>query len=231
MIDRSESREGARRLRDYVLAGIADGTLKPGQRLPTERELVARFATARSAARRTLAQLEAEGQITRSVGRGTFVAMPADEARLESVRGLLGAVHVSPAELMEARIRFEPEMAEMVVTHATAADFGRMELCLERAERGATLDDFELWDAALHQAIAAATHNRLVIRVFDLFTIVRQQAEWGRLKDRIVTPERRLDYQRQHRVIVEALRDRDAQRARQAITAHLVYARRNLFGM
>lgn len=230
MIERSKSRAGAQRLRDYLLAGIADGTLRPGQRLPTERELVARFETARSAARRALAQLEAEGRIARGVGRGTFVAPMPGAARFDVVPDGAESTEVSPAELMEARLRIEPGIVEMVTTHATPADFERMTLCLDRAERGVTLDEFELWDAALHQAIAAATHNALVVRVFDLMSQVRRQAEWGKLKDRIVTPERRLDYQRQHRGIVEALRARDPERARSAMTAHLVYARRNLFG-
>lgn len=230
MIERSKSKHGANRLRDHLLSGIAEGRLRPGERLPTERELVARFATARSAARRTLAQLEAEGHITRTVGRGTFVAGLGSESQAERARALLEGMKVSPAELMEARLRFEPEMAEMVVTHATADDFERMAHCLERAEKGATLNDFEIWDAALHQAIAQATHNRLVIAVCDMISVVRQQAEWGKLKDRIVTPERRLGYQDQHRRIVEALRRRDADEARRAMAEHLTYARRNLFG-
>jgi len=230
MIERSKSRDGANRLRAFVLDGIAAGRLKPGERLPTERELIARFGTARSRARRVLAQLEAEGQISRTVGRGTFVAGAGAVAAPDRVRALLDGVQVSPAELMEARLRFEPALAEMVVTHGAAEDFERMAHCLERAERGATLDDFEIWDAALHQAIAQATHNRLVVAVFDLISAGRQQAEWGKLKDRIVTPERRLTYQAQHRAIVEALSRRDAQSARQAIAAHLAYARGNLFG-
>jgi len=230
MIERGRSREGAARLREFVLSGVAEGRLRPGERLPTERDLVARFATARSAARKALAQLEAEGHITRSVGRGTFIAPPPEEAQLGRARSLLAAVHVSPAELMEARMRIEPGMAELVATNATAADFDRMTLCLDRSEKGETLDDFERWDAALHQAIASATHNTLVMRVFEMITVVREQAEWGKLKDRIVTPERRIDYQRQHRTIVEALRERDPERARQAMVEHLHYARRNLFG-
>jgi len=82
----------------------------------------------------------------------------------------------------------------------------------------------------LHQALAAATHNRFVIRVFDMATAVRHQTEWGKLKDRVVTPERRLKYQEEHRTIVSALKARDADRARAAILAHLQHARRNLFG-
>jgi DNA-binding FadR family transcriptional regulator len=131
---------------------------------------------------------------------------------------------------MEARLRIEPAITELVVTNATSADFDRMEMCLDKAERAATLDEFELWDAALHEAMARATHNRFVIRILDIVTAIRQQSEWGKLKDRIVTPERRLKYQAEHRAIVSALKDRDAIRAKDAIAMHLQHAWRNLFG-
>jgi len=230
MIERSRSRDGAARLRQFVVGGIDSGQLQPGARLPTDLSLVARFSTARSAARRMLAQLEAEGYITRTVGRGTFVAGKDAEREDGRLRTLLDGLKVSPGELMDARLQFESRVVEMVVIHATADDFARMGLCLDRAERAATLDEFELWDAALHQAIAAATHNRLVVAIFDLFTLVRQQAEWGKLKDRIVTPERRIQYQQQHRRLVTALRSRDADQAREAVVSHLEYARRNMVG-
>jgi len=222
---RATARDGAQRVRDFILNAAADGTLAPGARLPTERELTKRFALPRNAVRKMLAQLEAEGSITRHVGRGTFLAGSGD-----GNFPFDGISHTSPAELMEARLRIEPALAELIATNATSADFERMETCLDRAERGATLDEFELWDAALHQALAAATHNHFVIRVLDMVTTARQQAEWGKLKDRIVTPERRLTYQEEHRLIVRALKDRDAERARTAIIAHLQHARRNLFG-
>lgn len=224
---RATSRTGARRIRDFIVNAAADGSLAPGARLPTERELAKRFAVPRNAVRRTLAQLQAEGSITRHVGRGTFLAgsqsAGPEQFPAESFS------HTSPAELMEARLRIEPALAELIVTNATPADFERMETCIDKAERAATLDEFELWDAALHQALATATHNRFIVRVLDMVAAVRDQAEWGKLKDRIVTPERRLTYQREHRDIVGALKARDAERARDAIVAHLQHARRNLF--
>lgn len=220
---RAGKRDGVQEIRAFLLEAVAQGAIGPGGKLPTERELANRFELPRNTVRKTLAQLEAEGTITRHVGRGTFLAdgggFPADSI-----------AHTSPAELMEARLRLEPAMAELIVINATPADFERMETCLDRAERGATLDDFEVWDAALHQAMAAATHNRFMIRVFDMATAVRHQTEWGKLKDRVVTPERRLQYQQEHRAIVNALKARDADRARAAILAHLQHARRNLFG-
>ena len=90
--------------------------------------------------------------------------------------------------------------------------------------------------------IAEATNNGLSltglaygatimpVRVLDIVTAVRQQSEWGKLKDRIVTSGRRLKYQEEHREIVSALKARDDVRAQDAIIAHLQHARRNLFG-
>ncbi len=219
---------GSARVRDYVTGAAGDGALGPGARLPTERELARRFSVPRNAVRKALAQLEAAGTVTRHVGRGTFLAGSAppggESFPFDSV------AHTSPAELMEARLRIEPALAELIVTNATPADFERMETCLDRAERAATLDDFELWDAALHEAIASATHNRFVARVLDMVTAIRRQSEWGKLKDRIVTPERRIRYQQEHRAIVQALKARDADAANAAILAHLQHARRNLLG-
>src|SRR5688500_8428972 len=169
-------RTSARRVRDFIVNAASDGTLAPGARLPTERELARRFSVPRNAVRRTLAQLEAEGSITRHVGRGTFLAGTADAGARPFAADSFH--HTSPAELMEARLRIEPALAELIVTNATPADFERMEMCLDKAERATTLNEFELWDAALHQAIAKATHNRFVIRVLDMVTAVRQQAEW-----------------------------------------------------
>ncbi len=226
MVTRTETRQSAERIRDFILHGASQGSLAPGAKLPTERELARRFALPRNAVRRTLAQLEAEGMIARHVGRGTFLAANA----VDDDKAATPATHISPAELMDARLRIEPALAELIVTNATTADFERMETCLDRAERAATLDEFELWDAALHQAMAQASHNRFVIRVLEIVTAVRQQSEWGKLKDRIVTPERRLKYQEEHRAIVSALKDRDDVRAKAAVVAHLQHARRNLFG-
>ena len=75
MRDRSISREGVERLRQQVLQGIEQGELKPGDRLPPEREMVRKFDAARSAVRRVLSELETQGRIVRTVGRGTVLSL------------------------------------------------------------------------------------------------------------------------------------------------------------
>jgi DNA-binding FadR family transcriptional regulator len=81
----------------------------------------------------------------------------------------------------------------------------------------------------LHKTLAAATHNQFVIRVFGLITDVRERAEWGLLKKRSLTASRREAYQREHRALAEAIRNRDAATASKAIVAHLMHVQRNLF--
>jgi DNA-binding FadR family transcriptional regulator len=78
--------------------------------------------------------------------------------------------------------------------------------------------------------IADAAHNAFISSVFRLMNQVRSQGEWGLLKRRSATPARRLEYQREHRLLVAALKQRDAGRARELCLAHLVNVRRNLLG-
>lgn len=219
---------GAEAIREFLLQGITQGVLIPGQKLPTERDLAERYSVPRSAARKILAGLETEGYITRAVGSGTFVADPS----LRHPRELppLNEAHVSPAQIMEARLLFEPALAELAVTNATPADFARFESCLEKSEAARTVEEFELWDGALHQAIAMATHNTLVIRFFDIIHSLRQQAEWGKLKQRSLTPERRQATKREHQHLVKAILARDPELARKTLATHLRNVRDNLLG-
>jgi DNA-binding GntR family transcriptional regulator len=66
--------------------------------------------------------------------------------------------------------------------------------------------------------------------VFKLVNQVRSQAEWGVLKRRSASPERRREYQQEHRALVAALEERDAARARGLCLAHLVHVRTNMLG-
>ena len=124
----------------------------------------------------------------------------------------------------------EPAVIEMAVGNATAADFARLDECNRCAEQATTLEDFEKWDAAFHEAMADAAHNGFISSVFRLMAEARAHNEWGMLKRRSATPERRLEYQQQHRALAAALKNRDAPRARALCLAHLVQVRTNMLG-
>lgn len=211
-------------VREFVLAGLADGRLKSGEKLPTEREFAERFGRPRSAVRTTLAVLEAEGLVVRTVGRGTFLAAP------PHLPGGADPSDTSPANLMEARLLFEPQLVDLVVRNATAADLRAIETCLTRSRTAASLGDFERWDCALHLAIAQATHNDFLVRVMDLMNRARQTSQWGQLKERTLSAARREVSTAEHERILEALRRRDVEAARACIVEHLLGVRRNLLG-
>ena len=204
---------------------------RSGHRIPTERDFSAASGLSRSTVRRVLAGFKQRGLITQTVGSGTYVSSNALE--------LLGSLATdadkvaqttSPAELMGARLVLEPAIIELVIAHANSSDFLRMEECCAKSELAATLEDFERWDSRLHEVIAEAAHNTFIANVFRLMNQARSEAEWGMLKRRSATSERRLDYQQEHRALVYALKQRDVVQARALSTAHLVHVRRNMLG-
>jgi GntR family uxuAB operon transcriptional repressor len=219
----------AQPLRESILDNLHSGQWRAGDRLPTERELAERFGLSRTTVRKALADFKQQGLIEQTVGSGTFVAAHA-RTRLGRHIQHDSSQHTSPADLMEARLAMEPAIIDLAIRNATSADLRRMDACCEQAEAADTLEAFEHWDGELHQAIADAAHNSFVGNVFSLMKTVRAQGDWGQLKKKRVTPERRLAYQLQLRQIVGALRDRDAARARELTLEHLLQVRRNLLG-
>jgi DNA-binding FadR family transcriptional regulator len=161
------------------------------------------------------------------VGSGTYVTdKAASVARTLSSADPLR--QTSPSELMQARLALEPAIIDMVIANATPGDFEQMEACCDRAEAATTIGEFEHWDGMLHETIAAAAHNGFVANVFRLMNEVRNQGEWGMLKKRSVTRERRVQYQAEHRQLVKAIKRRDAAQARKAALDHLLRVQRNL---
>lgn len=221
--------DAAAHLRDTILEKLHTRAWRAGHRIPTERALSEEFGLSRSTVRRVLLDFKRKRLITQTVGSGTYVAEQVQQA-LSDLAPPPAAASVSPAELMSARLVLEPALIEMVIGNATAADFARMDECNLRAEAATTLEDFEKWDAALHEAIAEAAHNGFITGVFRLMNAVRSNSEWGVLKRRSATPARRVEYQQEHRALVAALKNRDAERARALCLAHLVHVRTNMLG-
>ena len=209
-----------RDLADRILAEHAGAEAVSGARIPTERELARSLGVTRAAVRRALSYLEAEGRISREVGRGTFLR-PSAEVRADDV---------GPADVMAARELFEPQVVPLVVIHATARDFVDLERCMRGSEAAASAGDFEQWDDAFHRAIVVATHNRLLLRMYASIEAGRHGPLWGNLKRSHDSRERRALYIADHRRIVEALMAREVEEALEATRVHLERVRVNLFG-
>ena len=189
-------------------------------RLPAERELALRHGLSRTAVRRWLDELERDGTVTRHVGRGTFV-QDAPAAQEDST---------SPAEIMSVRLLLEPQLLALAVASATATDLEVLRRCLRESEASVSFEEFERWDARLHAGIAAATHNSLLIRLFETMNEARNHPLWGSAKRRSFTEARRREYEQDHRELVDAIADRHAAEAAAVMRRHLLRIRGALLG-
>jgi DNA-binding FadR family transcriptional regulator len=200
-----------------------------GERLPTERKLCEQYGVARNTVRRALKQLEEQSLIERHIGRGTFKTTSVVKSG-DSFPGLSEMQALSPADVVECRLIFEPELASLVVVRANAADFARMSACLKETENAKSIEEFEKWDGFLHDSIAEASHNNASIFVSRFLGRVRLHSEWGELKRRHMTPDRSKILKEQHSSIVSSLRERDQSKARTALREHILYIRSYMFG-
>lgn len=226
-----------RALAALILAESQRDGGRRGPRLSTERQLALDLGVSRSAIRHAMALLQAEGHVSREVGRGTFLRdAPEDDpgafadAPGVPADGQADAEDYAPADVMTVRRLFEPTAMSLVVAWATARDFDEMDRCLRGGARAADHDEFEVWDAALHRSIIAATRSSLLIRLYAEVERARHGRVWGDLKRRSATAARRDEYRRDHEEIVAALRLRDADRATSAMRTHLGRVSRHLLG-
>ncbi|HET8980076.1 MAG TPA: FCD domain-containing protein [Solirubrobacteraceae bacterium] len=213
-----------RDLARVILTRCEDPAFAPGGRLPNERSLAAELGVTRTLVRHALTVLEAEGRISREVGRGTFLkpgAIGSDGAS-ESV------TEVGPADVMASRRLIEPHVLPLVVAWATQRDFDEMRRCLAGGARAEDAAEFEVWDFALHHAIVAASRNPLVMVMYDVVERARKGEIWGNLKLRNDSRERRDAYQAEHVRLVDALLARDADEAVAAMEDHLQHVQANL---
>ncbi len=221
--------DGPRELAALILAATArteSARAEDPRRLPTERQLAVDLGVSRSAVRHAMAVLQAEGRISREVGRGTFLR---DGNGTQDVPAADPADY-SPADVMLVRRMFEPHAMSLVVAWATDRDFAEMDRCLRGGDASDEHDEFEVWDGALHRAIIAATHSPLLVRLYTEVERARHGKVWGDLKRRSASAARREEYKSDHAEIVTALRQRDADRASAAMRTHLARVSRHLLG-
>ncbi|MCB4768160.1 FCD domain-containing protein [Ancylobacter sp. Lp-2] len=208
-----------------VRAFLAQSNLPDDGRLPPERELSTALGISRTELRKALDVLEAEGQIWRHVGKGTFMgSRPLDT--FADIAAL--ARRSNPAEVMRARIVIEPEITRAAAFTATPADISEMRLCLARSRQADSWRQYEGWDTRLHRTIAEATQNGLLLGLFDTLNAVRRAVTWGRLRALPVKPAPDHHSFREHEAIVDAIEHRDMAGAANAMRNHLRTVERKL---
>jgi GntR family transcriptional regulator, transcriptional repressor for pyruvate dehydrogenase complex len=199
---------------------IGEGVLRPGDALPTERELTDSFQVGRSSVREALRMLESQGVI-RGANAGAFVVAEAMNPLNSSLR-LLFALDERAGlhDLFELRRILECEAAALAAERRTDEHLQEMDAAIEEMAGGlgdAQGDRFIDADLRFHLALAGATGNRLVLHSMHAVRDVLRRA----LMTVYTIPQSPESAVVEHRAVREAVAAGDAERARRQMAAHL----------
>src|SRR5580700_9639183 len=202
-----------------VEASILKGQLKPGDQLPSERELAVKFGVSRTAVREAVKTLREKGLVEPFSGRGTFVTNGTSQAIRQSLDLMIRInQQEGSAHLAEMRLVLEPEIAGMAASRIEGQLLGTMRETVAVMDRN--LHDRDAYieaDLDFHLALAEAVGNPLILSLLDsIVGLLREQR--SRIFNVDGGPERG---QFHHKRILAAIEQRDSDAAREAMRAHL----------
>jgi GntR family transcriptional repressor for pyruvate dehydrogenase complex len=197
---------------------ILEGALKPGDKLPPERELAERFNVSRSAVREAIRSLELKGMVEPRPGEGTLVRTPSIDSLLNPLASLLGQKREVVRELMEVRTIIEPPLAGRAARNAGPEDIAQLEAILERQKAKVSRQELAIEeDTEFHYTIARASKNSVILKVVDMMMDILRES-----RERSLQVEgRREKSLAGHRRILNAIKRRDPEGAEEAMRQHL----------
>lgn len=210
---------------------ILRGILRPGERLPAERELSERLGVSRPSLREAVAGLQDRGLLSSRPGAGIYVADVLGSAFSEGLVQLFARHEEAMFDYIAFRRDMEALAAERAATHGSATDLAVINAIfhkMEAAHNKRDPSDEAALDAEFHMAIIEASHNIIMLHMMrSMFDLLRQGVFYNRqvmFKQRM-TRQALLD---QHRQINAGLQARDAMAAKAAVATHLSYVEQSL---
>ena len=207
---------------------IKTGKYRPGDRLPSERDLIGRLGISRSALRKAFDKMEREGAIWRHVGKGTFIASDEMQDGNGSLSDLIQ--HVTPVTLMRARLALEPAIAREAAINASADAVAQLDMIRKQTINADNWDDYEAFDDQFHRAVAIASENVLLLSLFDHMNAVRRGVAWNTVVRASLRPPADHSSFGEHNEILSAIEARDPSAAQAAMQTHLRSVANRLFG-
>lgn len=213
---------------DRIISQIQEGRYRAGDRLPTERELAEQLGVGRTSVREGLRFLEKLGVLEIRQGMGTVVrSLSLGEVfeHLVPVQTIIELPDRDVRDIMHVRRVLEAESAQLAAQHATDRQLGRLEELLHGM--AASLEkprDYLEMDLEFHVVVAEAASNPMLAQLVNLIRDIYTRYFEIVLRD----PEMNKTSLGFHRRLYAALRDHDADAARQHILAHLSQAERDV---
>ncbi|MGL4281978.1 MAG: FCD domain-containing protein [Albidovulum sp.] len=207
---------------------ILQGVLRPGERLPSERELSERLGVSRPSLREAVAELQESGLLTAKAGAGVFVAEVLGSAFSPALIRLFSAHDEAVFDYLDFRSDMEGLAAERAARLGSDTDLAVIAAILARMEAAhlkRNPEDEAALDAQFHMAIIEASHNVIMLHMMrSMFELLREGVFYNRqiMFRQKNTRSILLD---QHREINAAIQGRDPEAARRAVAAHMAFVR------
>lgn len=149
---------------DQIRSKIMSGSLKPGDKLPSERTLMDMMQRSRPTIREALRMLEKAGLVQIIPGGGAVVREPSILSVQQPLENIMALQSVSAMELFEYRFYIEEATAAWSAQRRTQEDLAALRECIEASKKA--VDDFDVFlklDVQFHSLIAQASYNRLAV--------------------------------------------------------------------
>lgn len=207
---------------------IADGTLKPGERLPAERQLAERLGISRPSLREAIRKLSSKGLLNTRQGGGTSVAESLTTSFSDPLLTLLKDRPDAEFDTLEVRKELEGVASYNAALRATDGDRERIWTAYNRlidVQRSdcASLDKLKV-DAGFHLAIVESAHNVVLLHFMHAVHAVLENTTSSYLDEFYAKPSYVAQLCDQHKALVTAIMDRDPEAARNAAWSHLEFA-------
>ncbi len=207
-----------------IEALILRGVLRPGERLPAERELASRLGASRPSLREALADLEERGLIVTRPGSGAFVAEVLGSAFAPPLIALFASHDEAFFDYLAFRRDLEGLAAERAARYATPTDLDVIDAVFRRMEAAhpkRNPDDEAALDAEFHMAIVEAAHNVVMLHMMrSMFELLKKGVFYNR-QLLFGVRDTRATLLGHHRAIRDAILARDPVGARTALEEHL----------
>ena len=217
----------ASQVADLLAREIRGGHLDPGEKLPTEQELIGRFGVSRTVVREAMASLRSQGLVVSRQGSGVFVANPDENSVFRIVASEVRSL-ADISNVLHLRLAVEVEAAGLAALHRTEQDLTAMEGHLKAIDAAIAADESAVQsDYGFHRAISTATGNPYFERFLHFLgpVIIPRQT----VRPPSETPKQRSAYlahvQDEHRRLLQAIERGSVEAARLSAREHLVAAR------
>lgn len=207
---------------DQLKVLIIKGNLKPGDRLPSERELAEILGVSRASVREALTALETIGILDIRPGEGTFVRQTTQSTTIEPLAWVLAVEKNPVAQLMEVRRVLEVESAGLAAIRATEYQLQEIEEALDIMREAAEKRELAVeFDLKFHFALAKATQNSVLLRIMNTVADIMHQTFREVRQELYGSPGMAKRIIREHNNILQAVKKCDAEKARKYMLEHL----------